>query len=189
MHEPDGQRCEMLHTSDGLLNISMRYVDLLREALTFRTEMRGHHSGQSDQTLVAYDDGEYVGHIDYGVWNGEPAVQMISVPEKRRRGYATALVQRLQAEFPDIEIDMGSLTDEGSKLLAAIPHEVIPNPDYQAKAQRLEQVKAELAKLAQMADAYHANPTEQARQVITDLHDHWNDLHSEDWSWRMRCVI
>ena len=152
----------------------------LFEALTFKTVNRGYHSGQADVTLIAYDDGEEVGHIDYAIYQGEPHVQMISVPSKQRRGYATAMVHQLQSEFPDVEINMGGLTDDGSKLLASIPQDVIHNPEYQEKAHRLEQVKAQLTKYAALADAFHANPTDQGRQELSALTD-WNDLHSEEW--------
>ena len=158
----------------------MRYRELF-EALTFKTDHRGAHSGQSDLTLRAYDDGEEVGHIDYSVYQGEPAVQMISVPNKRRRGYGTALVHQLQSEFPDTEISMGGLTDDGSALLASIPHDVIHNPEYEEKAAKLEQVKALLAHYQEISDTFDANPTPQGRRGLLAVTDHWNDLHQEEW--------
>lgn len=158
-------------------------VAMLREAsddaLTFRTESRGFYSGQSDLTLRAYLHDEEVGHIDYSVYRGEPAVQMISVPKQQhqRHGYATAMVHQLQSEFPDVEVAMGSLTDQGGKLLASIPQEVIHNPEYQRRAQRLEQVKAELAQLQH--DYEHNFPTDQQERMR--LSDHWNDLNQQEW--------
>src|ERR1041385_6071438 len=119
----------------------------LTETLTFRTDARGTSKGQTDLTLYAFDDGEYVGHFDYSIWRDEVSVQMIEVPDdKRRRGYGTAMVHELQAKYPDTEINMGGLTDDGGKLLASIPQQVTDNPVYQAKARRLEQVKALLAR-------------------------------------------
>ena len=159
----------------------MRYRDLLIEELTYRTETRGYSHGQTDLRLLAYDDDEYVGHIDYSIYDDEPAVQMISVPEKRRRGYATAMVRHLQSEFPDTEINMGGLTDDGSKLLASIPQQVIQNPEYQEKMDRLKRVKSELAQYTAMTDAFDANPTEQARQAILAFKDRWNELYDEEW--------
>ena len=153
----------------------------LFEALTFKTDSRGYHRGQSDLTLRAYDDGEEVGHIDYSVYQGQPAVQMISVPIKKRRGYGTAMVHQLQSEFPNIEINMGGLTDDGSALLASIPQNVIHDPEYQKKEQRLEQVRAELARLQALYDAFEANPTEQGRAEIHALTDKWNDLYQDEW--------
>ena len=158
----------------------MRCYELF-EALTFKTDSRGYSHGQSDLTLRAYDNGEEVGHIDYSVYNGEPHVQMIAVPRKKRRGYATAMVHQLQSEFPDTEIDMGGLTDDGSALLASIPQDVIHNAEYREKLQRLEQVKAELARYGEMADAFHANPTDHARQEIALVANHWSDLHDTEW--------
>jgi hypothetical protein len=151
------------------------------EALTFKTEHRGYHRGQSDLTLRAYDDGEEVGHIDYSIYQGEPAVQMISVPVKKRRGYATAMVHQLQSEFPDVEINMGGSTDDGSALLASIPQNVIHNREYRETEQRLEQVKARLAQYQAVADAFEANPTEQGRAEIHALTDKWNALYQDEW--------
>ena len=153
----------------------------LFEALTFHTDIRGYHRGQSDLTLRAYDDGEEVGHIDYSVYQGQPAVQMISVPVKKRRGYATAMVHQLQSEFPDVEISMGGLTDDGSALLASIPQDVIHDPEYQEKERRLERVKAELARMQELHDAFEANPTEQGRAQIQALTNKWNDLYQDEW--------
>jgi hypothetical protein len=157
----------------------MRFYELL-EALTFKTDSRGYHSGQSDLTLRAYDGAEEVGHIDYSVYNGEPHVQMISVPRRKRRGYGTAMVHQLQSEFPDVEINMGGLTDDGAALLGSIPQDVIHNPAYQEKQQRLAQVKAKLAQYQTVADAFDADPTEDNRQKLLRLTD-WNDLHQEEW--------
>ena len=99
--------------------------------ITFHDEMRGYHHSQADLTLSIEDNGEYCGRIDYSVYEKEPQVQFISVPEnKARKGYATKLVLKLQSKFPDTEIDMGGLTDDGSKLLATIPQRTISNLEY-----------------------------------------------------------
>lgn len=161
--------------------ITLVEMQQLYETLRFVFDHRGYHDGQNDLTLHAYDGDEPVGHIDYAVWNDQPSVQMIHVPEdKRRRGYGTALVRRLQAEYPDVELDMGMLTDAGSQLLSNIPHQIIHDPDYQKKAARLEVIKTELARLQQLADTYYANPTEEGRQTLLDLGDRWNALYDEE---------
>lgn len=83
----------------------------------FKTEMRDFHHGQSDQTLVATRNGNSVGKIDYSVFEGVPSIQMIEVSEEfRRQGIATEMLKKLQSEFPDVEIDWGSLTEDGAKL-------------------------------------------------------------------------
>lgn len=156
----------------------------LTEALSFRTDSRGAHHGQSDLTLYAFEDGEHVGHIDYVVYAGAVHVQMIDVAEdKRRRGYGTAMVHELQAMYPDTEINMGGLTDDGSKLLASIPQQVTHNPQYQSTARRLERVKAKLAHYQTIADAFHdnPNPTEEAREKLVALTNRWSALHSLEW--------
>src|ERR1044072_1089325 len=159
----------------------MRYHQLI-ETLSFQTEQRGAHHDQSDWSLYALDDGEYAGRIDYVTYFGDVHVQMIDVPEgKRRRGYGTAMVHELQSMYPDTEINMGGLTDDGSKLLGAIPQVVKHNPEYQAKARRLGKAKALLVRFQAVVDAFDANPTEQARQKVVALHNRWNALHSAEW--------
>ncbi len=161
----------------------MRIVEIISPSeLSFRIENRGAHHGQSDLTLIAYRNGIEVGHIDYSVYQGEPSVQMIRTNFGHlRQGVATEMVHKLQSEFPDTEINMGGSTDDGTKLLASIPKKIIHNPEYQAAADRLEQVKAKLAQYAAMADAFHENPTDAGRQELHRATADWNDLNSEEW--------
>lgn len=157
----------------------MRLHEVTTTPLTFRIENHGFHHGQSDQRLVALRDGQYVGHIDFSVYQDEPHVQYISVPAERRQGIGTAMVHRLQAEFPNTEINMGGLTPDGSKLLGSIPQITIPNADYEAEAQRLQQLQAREAEYQRMADAFHASPTPEARQQLLAITQDWNDLSDQ----------
>lgn len=172
----------------------MRYRDLLaggllentnRARTVFKTECNGHHHGQTDCTLIAYDEnGDYVGKIDYAKYGDELAVQMISVlPTHQRQGYATALLKQLQREFPDREIDMGGLTPDGVRLLAAVPTVEIKNLEYQEKAEQLAKVKAQLAGYQSRADTFYqkADATEEDRQHLLSTISDWNDLSDEEW--------
>lgn len=64
-----------------------------------------------------------VGILDYQIctdprWDdGTVLIAMIEVPEaERRKGRGTALIQRLQDEFPERRIDWGYMTPEGAAL-------------------------------------------------------------------------
>jgi len=156
----------------------MRLYEVI-SALTFKIESHGFHHGQQDLKLVASRNGEYVGHIDYSVYQDEPYVQYISVPVEKHQGIGTAMVRRLQAEYPDTEINMGTLTPDGSKLLASIPQTIIPDPDYAAKTKRYEELQARLAEYNRIADEFHSNPTPENREKVSVITHDWNDLTDE----------
>lgn len=80
--------------------------------------VRGMIGDQMDLTMdLVSPEGQRLGRVDYSVYDGQPAIQMIEVaPEFRRQGVATELLRNLQREYPDQEIDWGSLTSEGSQL-------------------------------------------------------------------------
>lgn len=158
----------------------MLLVELITP-LSFRIENRGNHHGQSDRTLRAMRDGEDVGYIDYSDYRGQPSVQMIKVPTARRQGIATAMLRRLQAEYPDTEIDLGMSTDDGSQFLNAMPSEVTANSDYANKTARLARLKRLEARYQAVAAAFDANPTEAGRQAVLKLSDKWNRLNDAIW--------
>jgi GNAT superfamily N-acetyltransferase len=80
--------------------------------------VRGMIGDQMDLTMnLVGPEGQRLGRVDYSVYDGQPAIQMIEVaPEFRRQGVATELLRNLQLEYPDQEIDWGSLTADGSQL-------------------------------------------------------------------------
>lgn len=150
--------------------------------LTFHNETLGYHHGQSDHSLIAYKDGEYVGQIDYAVYQDEPHVQMIRVrPGKqyRRKGYGTALVLHLQSLFPDTEIAMGMTTAAGSKLLRAIPKTVIKDADVIAKRRRLRTMRATLDRWQKRADVIYAKDqmSDKDRKFLGSAR--WNELSDQ----------
>jgi hypothetical protein len=146
---------------------------------TFRVESTGSVDGQTDFTLTAEVDGRAVGTLDYSVFNGVPAVQMLSVPEgDRRKGYGRALVQQLQSQFPDSEIDTGMMTDDGAALRAALPTREVADPEVAAQRQRLAEAIAERTALEQRAAALESD-AEASRRFIGEVGDRWNALHDE----------
>ncbi len=106
------------------------------------------HHGQSDERLYIEAGGEVVASLDYSVYQGEPAIKMIEVTD-RRQGYARALLLRLQSLYPDEEIDWGSLTDDGAKLKAGLRFKTVIDPAMEAKNHLLNRVKGKITKLEQ----------------------------------------
>lgn len=150
--------------------------------ITFRDENRNYHHGQADQTLRAYLGKKVIGYINYSIYQDEPHVQYIHIdPDMRRRGYGSAMVRQLQLMFPDVEIDMGGLTDDGSKLLSAMPQRTLHSSEYKEKLDQLSALKAKEAEYNKLADAFYANPTDHARELLHQQTGDWNELHDAMW--------
>lgn len=131
--------------------------------MRFEDETIGSHSGQTDRVMKAYDDsGEYLGHLDYVVYNGEPSVSYIEVVEKhKRKGVGTALLKNLQKAYPDTEIDLGYSSEDGSMLVSSLKKRFIENPRY-------DEVRNELIELQGRAE------------MLTSQIESWRELNAED---------
>ncbi|MBA3622934.1 MAG: GNAT family N-acetyltransferase [Methylibium sp.] len=152
----------------------------------YRTESRDGPSGQSNLTLRAMAGGQEVGRVDFSVMDGEPAIEMVEVPEEhRRKGIGTALVRELQSQYPDTPIKWGMLTDDGAKLKAALPTTTKKNESL-AKAQRqLNAAEKERAALEQRHAAFESiespspEQTQDHRRWMDSVVERWNELHDE----------
>jgi diguanylate cyclase (GGDEF)-like protein len=87
-------------------------------------DVRGAHHGQVDATVRAYDSkNNVVGYIDFRRFGREaPEIEMVEVsPEFRRKGVATALLDKLRSEYPAQEIAMAGdfATKEGKAWMAS----------------------------------------------------------------------
>lgn len=147
---------------------------LVGEGIVFRTETRGAHHGQSDLTLYAENEmGEYMGHLDYSEYNGEPAVQMIKVkPNFRRSGIGTLLLKKLQTLYPDTEIELGMSIGHGTDLVKSLSTVYVENPEYTRLEARLEKLKAAEKKLQQWI-ANHKGP------MVPRVGDAFNHISDE----------
>lgn len=154
-------------------------INEIETVLTFRTENFGYHHGQSDQRLVASRGGVDVGYIDYADYGGEPNVKFISVPTERRQGIGTALVKRLQSEYPGIEINMGGTTDMGHSLLGSIPQTVTQNAEYAKLADRLERLRRQENEYTILANRFYERPTPELQQQIHAISTDWNEINDE----------
>ena len=116
----------------------------LKEEIEITNNMLSHHSGQSDMLLSAIVDGKVVGKLEYSDYKGEPAISFIEVPEaERRKGIATELLKELQSSYPNVDIDWGYTTEDGSALKEAITYE-IPNKEIMADIKKLTSMKEQL---------------------------------------------
>lgn len=125
-------------------NRALRTYNQLKEEIEITNNMLSHHSGQSDMLLSAIVDGKVVGKLEYSDYKGEPAISFIEVPEaERRKGIATELLKELQSSYPNVDIDWGYTTEDGSALKEAITYE-IPNKEIMADIKKLTSMKEQL---------------------------------------------
>lgn len=166
----------------------VRDYGLQSQLVEFRDVTRGANSGQVDQTLFAEVGGVQVGKLDYSIFNGIPAIQMVEVEsEHRRNGYATELVKQLQRQFSDTEINWGGLTADGAQFRDSL--RIIEKPSEHAPDfERLNIAIAERDRLLSDAEYFNAleNPSQDqieqhSKQLesLNNLHDLIYDLESE----------
>jgi hypothetical protein len=155
--------------------------DLLSK-ISFVEECRGSHHGQIDMTLSAMSDGERLGHVDYSVFDGNPAVQMVNtVDHFRGNGIGTSLLCELQRRYPDREIGLGVLTPAGSGLIRSVPFDMVVDPEVAAGQERLREVQARLADYSSRSEEFGSRErTEAERLAFLATVADWNDLHDEE---------
>lgn len=148
--------------------------------LTFRSECRGAHHGQTDMTLYAELNGEAVGRIDYSVFNDEVFVQYIKTqPAVRRQGVATAMARQLQSEYPNTEIVWGGSTELGTPFIASLDREFEPEPQYGVLKKAYDDAKAEYAAL--QAEVVGWDGSEESRKSVLLKGERLNELSDLIW--------
>jgi GNAT superfamily N-acetyltransferase/phospholipid N-methyltransferase len=134
---------------------------------------------QTDSTIEIKRDGKTVASVDYSVFEGIPAVKMINTdPDYQRQGLATEALIKLQAKFPDVEIDLGSLTGDGAKLIDSLEYNVIGSGDYESTVNKLEETEAKLEEYSELAENFNfSEATEAERLEYREATKDWDDLH------------
>lgn len=139
----------------------------------------GYAYGESYYTMSYTQDGKVVGTLEYGEYDGEPNVKMVEVdPEYRRKGIGTKLLQELQRKYPDVEIDFGMSTPDGTKLLDAITYDVTDNAIVEDR-QKLKDLQTELNELQEKLDVLYdtENLTEAQDKELQVLGDRWQEVY------------
>ena len=142
-------------------------------------ESTGYAYGESYYTMSYKQDGKVVGTLEYGEYDGEPNVKMIEVaPEYRRQGIGTKLLQELQKKYPDVEIDFGMSTPDGTKLLDSITYDVTDEAVV-ADRQKLKDLQTELNDLQEKLDVLYdtENLTEAQENELHELGDRWQEVY------------
>jgi predicted GNAT family acetyltransferase len=137
-----------------------------------RIDVLGSAYGQTDARLTIPG---IEGRIDYSVFEGRPKINMIEVPESaRRQGNATRLLQALQNEFPGVEIDWGSLTEEGAALYRSTPFSEIPS-QFSVSFDELNAARQRLRNIQSRWDRMEAEGT----RAPAGFFEEWNALQDQ----------
>lgn len=84
------------------------------------SDFRDYSGGDHYGSIYAEHGGARVGKLDFVGNKFDAKINMVETnPEFRRRGIATALVNKLREEFPNAKIDWGGTTPLGSKFKKA----------------------------------------------------------------------
>ena len=101
--------------------------DLAGGGLRFATQGDAVPGGYNGAIFLLTEEGAEVGRIEYQTctdsrWDdGAVEIAFVTVaPERRRQGWGTALVRRLEEEFPARSIRWGYTTEEGEALRLAL---------------------------------------------------------------------
>lgn len=142
------------------------------EQIEIDNEVTNMYSGQTNMTMSAKIGDKIVGTLDYSEYNGKPSISMIEVkPEYRRKGIATRLLQNLQSEYPNIEIEWGTMTTDGASLRDAITYN-IENEDIKA-------IKNEIIDIDKKIEEYQ---TKFNNNILTEKEgDDWNRLEDRKY--------
>ena len=134
---------------------------------------------QTDSSIEIKRDGKTVASVDYSVFEGIPAVKMINTdPDYQRQGLATEALIKLQAKFPDAEIDLGSLTGDGAKLIDSLEYSVIGSDTYDSVLEKLEETEVKLEEYKELAEKFNFTvATEAERLEYRESTKDWDDLH------------
>lgn len=139
--------------------------------LTMREECTGAHGGQKNMTLTALNDGVEAGHVDWVLYDEMPSISMIKTEDDfKRKGVATAMLQKLQSDFPETPIRWGDVaTPEGAALIDKITF-TVPNPEHREALAELRTVRnyIDFMSTGAAGDDQPGLSTEQ-----------WNDLHDK----------
>lgn len=144
--------------------------------IEIKREHRKSHSGQHDFSLIATLDGEYAGALEYSVYQGEVAVQIVDVLEgKRRKGVGTALVVALQEAYPEQVIQFGMSTAAGVALLNSLEWRIEVNEAVSSAARDIATLTQKLRDYERRAEEILKMESSERAAAMEALSD-WNEV-------------
>lgn len=92
--------------------------------LEFRSELTGAHNRQVDMITGAYLNGKPIGYVEYSIFEGEIHINDMKVlPDYRRRGVMTALINKVKEDNPDSNpenINFGMTLPDGTDFVRSL---------------------------------------------------------------------
>ena len=142
-----------------------------------KVEVNDFHSGEMFATMSYTQDGKVVGTLEYSEYEGEPNVKMIEVsPEYRRKGIGKKLLQELQRKYPDVEINYGMTTPDGTKLLENATY-TVEDTELAKKFARLEEAERKIAEYDEGYNNYFENDLEIPENYAEDYNDLLDEIY------------
>lgn len=141
--------------------------NFIPSAMAFVDEIVDAEHGTKYHRLDLFHNDLWVGYIDYREYRGEPTITHVGVPHlgDRRRGFATALVQRLQQTYPGRQIGwLGTATRDGASFYAALPK-------IEKKVQAVIDQQRHLASLERQRDAMLSSQEPLTRVAVRELNE------------------
>jgi len=151
----------------------------------FENDVIDFHHGQTDAILKIFDTAntrKALGTISYSIFNDEIFVNLINVQEKYRgMGIATRMLKYLQSEFPETELNMGTMTEQGLGLYKSIPFEYVENKEYTEKTNRLKNIDSKIKSLEDAFDNLYRKDrfSDLDRERADEMNAAMNHLHDE----------
>ncbi|MCK5607524.1 hypothetical protein KAR91_36915 [Candidatus Pacearchaeota archaeon] len=158
-------------------------------AIKFRSEMMGHHHGQSDMQMSAFNaKGVRIGYVNYTLFEGDISIKMVEVSKKyRRRGIATRMYRRIIREHPGAGFEMfgNFATSEGKAFRQALEESgVIPESSKDREAREdLVNLNKRQAKWIDGAVQEAANiglDSERVRELLNIIADKQTGVDASD---------
>lgn len=135
----------------------------------YGNDVFGSSHGQLDGQIQARGPNGSIGAtLDYSVFEGDVHIKMIDVhPTIRRMGVATAMMDKLKAEYPNAKIHTGMTTPDGTPFVAAY-----------------ERTRGAMAKSADVSGEARDDHGKWTRGGGDDVHTSWKTIvqRGTDWS-------
>lgn len=154
----------------------------MTDAVSFKNTVENSYRGQIDATITASVNGDQAGYLSYSVYNDIPAIKMIWVaPEYRRKKLAIQMLKRLQAEYPNSEIEWGYTTADGTQLKSNVKFRTQPNVEVLKAMEKLDGIRSKLKQMNYKLERLQKTDIEAARRYAQTVGDRWNKLNDMEY--------